>query len=108
MVSEADLEKIRLVDQAVKSLSIDDIKLLLNADLIVGKLKSQDNKPGIILNLFQEFNILQTEVLMLRNEVTNLKSDFMQALRALNTLSLPSTPIYSQDLQNLKSKYNIY
>ena len=108
MAQEYNIEKIRLVDQVFNGLSLDDIKYILSADLVVNQLKAHDNSPGPILGLFQEVGMLQTELVMLRGELSVLKADFVTALRALNTLSMPSVPQYSSELQSLKSKYGVY
>ena len=102
-----DLEKIKLIDQVFKSLSLDDVKSILSADLLVGKLKAHDNSTGTILGAFQELSMLRVEMMTLRADHTMLKEDFKTALRAMQALSIPVAP-YSPDLQNLKSKYNVY
>ena len=103
-----DAEKIKLLDQAFKSLTLDDVKSVLSADLLVGKLKAQDNSPGPLIGALQELSILQVEIVMLRNELNSQKADFVTALKVLTTLSNPPAPYYSSDLQNLKSKHGIY
>ena len=105
-----DFEKIKLIDQAFKSLSLDDIKSVLSADLLVGKLRAHDNSEGTILKTFQELSMLQVEMITLRMDHSLLKEDFKTALKIMQTLSIPVTPIpaYSPELQNLKSKYGVY
>ena len=106
-MNKDDMEKVKLVDQVFKGLSLDDIKLILAADLLVGKLKAHDNSPGPILSTIQDLSILQVEMMTLRADHTMLKEDFKTALRAMQALSTPVAP-YVPDLQSLKSKYGVY
>ena len=110
MSSIEDLEKIKLVDQVFNSLSLEEIKSILGADLVVDKLKGGDNKAGPILSALQNISMLQVEIMTLRNDHVQLKEDFKLALKVMQTLSTPMLPTipYSQELQNLKSKYNVY
>lgn len=109
-MNTGDLEKIKLIDQVFNSLSLDDVKSILSADLLVGKLKAHDNSTGTILGAFQELSMLQVEMITLRADHNFLKEDFKVALKVMHTLSIPVTPMptYSPELQNLKSKYNVY
>ena len=51
---------------------------------------------------------LRDDNTMLKTQMVELKSDIQDIVRVLN-LPLPApVPIYSQHLQNLKSKHNIY
>ena len=108
MTSTEDLEKIKLVDQVFKSLSLDEIKSILGADLIVNKLKGTDTTPGPILSSIQDLSMLRVEIATLRADHTMLKEDFKMALRAIQTLSAPHVPYYSAEMQTLKSKYGVY
>ena len=105
-----DLEKVKLVDQVFRSLSLEEIKSILSADLIVDKLKGTEHGTGPILSAQQSLSMLQVEIITLRNAHDELKRDFMQALKAIQTLTTPMLPIapYSQELQTLKSKYGVY
>ena len=103
-----DFEKVKLVDQVFRSLSLDEIKSILSADLIVDKLKGTENTTGPILSALQSISMLQVEIITLRNDHTMLKEDFKTALKVMQTLAMPPMPQYSSDLQNLKSKYGVY
>ena len=105
-----DLAKIKLFDQVFRSLSLDDVKSILSTDLVVDKLKGEEITTGPILSAIQSISMLQVEIITLRNAHDELKRDFMQALKAIQTLTTPMLPVapYSQELQTLKSKYSIY
>lgn len=105
-----DLEKFKLVDRVFRSLSLDEIKSMLSADLIIDKLKGTDDGPGTIVSAFQELRVLRVEIMNLRIEHDILKEDFKAALKVIHTLSQPVMPIapYSVELQTLKSKYGVY
>lgn len=103
-----DLEKVKLIDQVFRSLSLEEIKLILSADLIVDKLKGTEHGTGLILSALQSLSMLQVEILTLRADHTMMKEDFKTALKVMQTLSQPTIPQFSSELQNLKSKYNIY
>ena len=103
-----DLEKVKLVDQVFRSLSLEEIKSILSADLIVDKLKGTESGTGPILSALQSLSMLQVEILTLRADHTMMKEDFKTALKVMQTLSQPTIPQFSSELQNLKSKYNIY
>jgi hypothetical protein len=105
-----DIEKIKLVDQVFRSLSLDEIKSILSADLIVDKLKGTENSTGPILSAIQNLSMLQVEIIALRSDHIQLKEDFKSALKVMQTLSIPIMPAtpYSSELQTLKSKYSVY
>ena len=103
-----DLAKIKLFDQVFRSLSLEEIKSILSADLIVDKLKGTEHGTGPILSALQSLSMLQVEILTLRADHTMMKEDFKTALKVMQTLSQPTIPQFSSELQNLKSKYNIY
>ena len=103
-----DLEKVKLIDQVFRSLSVEEIKSILSADLVVDKLKGTENGTGPILSALQSLSMLQVEILTLRADHTMMKEDFKTALKVMQTLSQPTIPQFSSELQNLKSKYNIY
>ena len=103
-----DLEKVKLIDQVFRSLSLEEIKSILSADLIVDKLKGTEHGTGLILSALQSLSMLQVEILTLRADHTMMKEDFKTALKVMQTLSQPTIPQFSSELQNLKSKYNIY
>jgi hypothetical protein len=108
-VNTEDVRKIALIDQAFKALSEDDIKLIIGADLLVGKLKAHNDSAGIILESLQELCIIRSEIKTLHTAHEMLLSDFKSALRVMHTLSMSSQPpVYSSDLHTLKSKYNVY
>ena len=108
MTTIEDIEKIKLIDQVFRSLSVDEIKSILSADLIVDKLKGTESGTGPILSTLQSVSMLQVEISSLRSDHIVLKEDFKTALKVMQTLSQPTIPQYSSELQNLKSKYGVY
>jgi hypothetical protein len=108
MATTEDIEKIKLLDQVFRSVSVDDIKSIFSADLIVDKLKSTEIITGPILSAIQDISMIRLEIATLRADHTMLKEDFRTALRAIQALSMPPVVPYSSDLQTLKSKYNVY
>ena len=110
MATTTDIEKIKLLDQVFRSLSVDEVKSILSADLIVDKLKGIENTSGPLLSAIQDLSMLQVEIITLRADHSMLKEDFRSVLKAMNTISAPITVVtpYSQDLQTLKSKYGVY
>ena len=101
-----DIEKIKLVDQVFRSLSLDEVKSLLSADLTVDKLKGHDNTTGPIMSAFQDLSILRVEIVNLRIEHGVLKEDFKTALKVTHQMRMAITP-YSTEFETLKSKYNV-
>jgi hypothetical protein len=102
-----DIEKIKLVDQVLSSLSLDEIKSMLSADLIVDKLKGNQNSTGMILSALQSLAMLQVEIMTLRTDHIQLKEDFKAALKVTHQMRMAMTP-YSTEFETLKSKYSVY
>lgn len=107
MITEADREKIKLLDQVFRSLSVDELKSILSADLIVDKLKGTENTDGPILSAMQGLSMLQVEIITLRNDHFQLKEDFKAALKVTYQMRMAMTP-YSTEFETLKSKYGVY
>jgi hypothetical protein len=101
------LQKIELVDALFSALDIDQIKELAESEQVVAKLKGVNLNPGLLKNIVQESEIHSVEMMRMASEVTVLKADMQTLVRAVITL-VNTPPPYSQDLQNLKSKYNVY
>ncbi len=106
MIRPEDLSKVMLIDQVLAGMTLEDVKSLLESDILVGKLRAHDNSPGVILSAMQDVSLLQMEIITLRSEYSALKNDFTQLIRAANTIAT-HVP-YSPELQGLKTKYSVY
>ncbi len=109
MALKDDLEKLKLIDSLFHAFTLEEMKELAGRDLVVSKLRGVDvNHIGPIGELYETMIRLRDDNTMLKAQMVELKSDIQDIVRVLN-LPLPApVPIYSQHLQNLKSKHNIY
>ena len=101
------LEKIDFIDTLFGALDLAQIKELAETEQVVAKLKGTNLNPGLLKRLVQENDHHSVEIMKLNGDIMTLKADVQNLIRAVNTLASIPTP-YSQDLQNLKSKYGIY
>ena len=101
------LEKIDLLDALFGALDVIQIKELAESEQVVAKLKGTNLNPGLLKKLVQESEHHSVEMMRMNSDISILKSDVQTLIRAVNTLASIPVP-YSQDLQNLKSKYGIY
>jgi hypothetical protein len=103
------LQKISLLDRFFGAMSVEQLTEFTESEQIVARLKGTDQNPGLLAKLVKENEQHSTDLIKMNSEITVLKSDLQYLIRSVNTLSLASIQMpYSQDLQSLKSKYNIY
>lgn len=106
ILTNEELEKLGLLDRLFSTLSVEQLKELIERQEIIEKLKGTNQNPVIFTRLFQEHNTCASDLITLQNEVFNLKSDLHVLIRAIN--SVVFTAPYSQDFHALKNKHGIY
>lgn len=105
MLSYEEKERLRVIDSMLANGS-ETLDKLIEAEKIIQRLQgTPEIKTGPILGLIEAHNSLSTDFQNLRNEVWNMKTDLSALVRAVNDLH---KPVFSNDLQNLKSKHGIY
>jgi len=105
-LSHEQLEKINLLDKLFTSLSVEQLKELIESDLIVAKLKGVNDNPQIILNLVHSYDTMRIDLISAQSSINSLKEDFQSLLRVLYTEVF--TPRYNQEFTNLKSKHGLF
>lgn len=101
-----ELEKIKIIDRAFTALSLDDVKQLFGADVIVDKLKGVPDRVGPLAQAAIELQNTAAEVSMLKSDVTSLKTDIQALIRCLNRSV--GDPMNASDFNSLKSRHGIY
>ena len=79
-----DLEKIKIIDKAFNALSLDDVKTLFGADIIVDKLKGIPDRDGPLAQAAKELQTAANDIMMLRSDCVSLKSDIQVLIKCLN------------------------
>ena len=105
-----DLEKIQLLDKCLRAITVDDVRALVEGDLVAGKLRGDaitPYTPGPIQAILDAYNKSETELAVVRGELWALKDDFTNLLRTVNRLANPA-PTYISELNNLKNKHGVY
>jgi hypothetical protein len=99
-------EKIELLDKLLGAISVTQLREFTESEQIVAILKGTNHNPMIIQRLIQEHDSYANDLMMMKTDISVLKNDFKELMKALNT-ALFTVP-YSQEFQNLKNKNNIY
>lgn len=92
-----------------------ELDKLLEQERVVQRLKNAEQQPGPLLRLTEVVNQQSDEITKLRDQITNMSSNMVMMqgdmlalkddIRKLTKLSIPA---YSQELQDLKTKYGVY
>ena len=101
-----DLEKIKIIDRAFNALSLDEVKSLFGADIIVDKLKGTSDRDGPLAQAAKELHTAANDIGMLRADCISLRSDIQVLIKCLNRgLGDQSVLV---EFNQLKSKHCIY
>lgn len=98
--------KIEILDKLLASLDVDQLRQIVDSEVVVAKLKGTPTEPHILINLIREHDTMFVDMMDTKNELTSLKMDFQSLLRVLHADVF--TPRYNQDFNSLKSKHGIY
>jgi hypothetical protein len=100
------LEKLSLLDGLLDSMDTSQIRALVNSEQLVSKLKGDYQPAAILGTLVQEHNMMKNDVMNLKMEITNLRSEIKELIRAINTAVY--SPPFNQEFNVLKNRYGIY
>ena len=109
-IHSQDMEKIELLDKCLRAITVDDVRALVEGDLVAGKLRGAEfpaTMIGPIQAIIDAHNRTESELIQVRHELYALKDDFTNLLRTVNRLATPQ-PTYTNELHNLKDKYGVY
>ena len=102
-----DLAKIKIIYQAFNVVSLDDIKTIFGADIIVSKLKDHPEKgDGPLAQAARELQSVASDIATIRIECQCLKTDITELIRCLSAGMGDSYTANS--FSTLKSRYGIY
>lgn len=105
ILTNDEIEKIRLLDKLLSSLSHGDWENLVEAQLVIDKLRGLSGQSPILENIVMDHQRLSTELLETQSELNSLRYD----VQILSKLILKPHDYDSPSIaQNLKSKYGIY
>jgi NAD(P)H-hydrate repair Nnr-like enzyme with NAD(P)H-hydrate epimerase domain len=100
LTSEGNIKKFKLLDDFLNIITIEELSELISRDMIVDKLRTAPgniNIAGPIQKIIDSNNQHELEIVSLREDIKSL-------IRAIDSLS--NQPVfYSNDLNNLRSKY---
>lgn len=92
-----------------------ELDKILEQERVVQRLKNADQQLGPLLRLTEAVNQQNTEITKLRDQLTNMSSTMVMMQGELLTMKddirklvKASVPAYSQELQDLKTKYGVY
>ena len=107
---ESEKEKLVILDSVITSMTLDEIKVTVGADMCVDRLKGVDTPMGPLTKLAKDADWLSMEVVRLNDKIITLQNDMKGIIKALLVEAQPVTQIitYNPELQALKSKYSIY
>ena len=103
-MNEDQIQKIALLDKLFGSVDVSTLREFTESEQVVAKLKGTNSNPEIFMRLVREHDMIQVDLMNSRNELLALKSDFQSLLKALNMTVFS----YSQEMNNLKQKHNVY
>lgn len=101
-----DLAKIKIIDRAFTSLSLDEITAIFGADVIVDKLKGSLDCEGPLAQAARELQTVKVDLDMVRMDCQTLKSDIQTLVRCLNK-GMGDSMVVS-DFNMLKQHHGIY
>jgi len=103
-MSNDQILKIALLDKLFGSVDVTTLKEFTESEQVVAKLKGIDQNPEIFMHLIREHDMLTLDLATTKADLASLKGDFSTLLKALNMTVFS----YSQDMNNLKQKHNVY
>jgi Mg-chelatase subunit ChlI len=103
-MSNEQLMKIELLDRLFGSVDLATLTAFVESEQVVAKLKGVEQNPEIFMRLIRDQDVQSLDIMNLKNELASLKGDFSSLLKALNMTVFS----YSQEMQNLKQKHNVY
>ena len=98
-------EKLRLFDKLFNAMSVEQVRELSESEQIVARLKGVPESTSILYQLLIDNTSMSSDILTLRSELYNLRSDF-QTLMKLTFKPYEYNAV--SDAQSLKSKYGVY
>jgi len=106
IVTNSDLEKIKILDTLFASLNVDDLRELAEKEEIIARLKGADSSVGVISSLVNEHQHLTHESMNLRIEIEALRSNLQELIRVLDKTVF--SPPNNYEFYNLKSRLGAY
>lgn len=109
-LTQEETEKIKIIDKIFSSYTVSELKQQFGEALTVEVLSGVPIPLGFFQMVIDNHNRLQTEFYSCNSQVMMLKNDMKDLIKAVDILSRPPT-YYTHanpELQNLKSKNNIY
>lgn len=107
-----DTEKFKLLDSLLRALTVEELTELVAQDLVVGKLRTTPTNtipsPGPIQSIMEAHNRLEADLQTVRTDLNTFREDFKQLVKAVQVVTQPVAAPYSQELNNLKSKFGVY
>lgn len=101
-----DLEKIKIIDRAFNALSLDEVKHIFGADVVVDKLKGTPDRDGPLAQAAKELQSAAADISMFRSDIMSLKVDIQTLVRCLNK-GMGDSAVVS-DFNNLKQRHGVY
>ncbi len=106
-LNDDDLKKVRLIDRALTSMSLEEVQQMFGEPTVVDVLNGTAPTTGVLEKFIAELNMVDTKLFSLRAEI---REDMQKITKVASTLANPPMPYYpiTGDLLSLKSKYGVY
>ena len=105
MFNSEQMEKLRMIDQFFDAFSVEDFKELVEREEVVARLKGKATTNNPLTNLVLQHQAANSQIMVLQGELASLKFDVGQLVKVIVKPYDYNTP---SDINNLKTKYNVY
>lgn len=105
VLNTAQKEKIAYLDTIIDKMTIEQLKVLTEADQIVSVLAGTTQPVGALTQLMDENYKMATEIMNLQSQLYTLKSDVSTLVKLVTK---PFEYNSASDAQSLKGRHNVY
>lgn len=107
-LTDADKEKIKLLDDIFRTIPVDVIRKWAEADKVVEVLKGSATpiSSGIILQVFDDNIRMNSQLIQLQTDLYGLRSSVQTMVKIMNRAQFDPTNV--SDIQQLKYSLGIY
>ena len=106
-LTDEDLKKMEILDKVFQYLSLTEIETLTQADLVVGKLRTNTTSmTGPIMGMYSHVRSAESDLMLLKNDHQMLKNDFGMLLKSMKYQYMNSGTF--TDFTSLCSRYGVY
>lgn len=105
VLNTAQKAKIEYLDKVIDKMTIEQLKVLTEADQIVSVLAGTTEPVGLLSQMAAENYKMSTEIMNLQSQLYSLKSDLSTLVKLVTK---PFEYNNASDAQSLKGRHNVY